>query len=353
LESDGIGHDAEESDEGENETDGGTGAEGDEAEFGFLENVFLQFVFEGRGTLEDDVGIDVGEELADWVGETQGIGDRANEERTVENTGEGVRNVSLGQLLATWLELEVPEVSDNADDFEIGIVGSIGTLVEFIEFDLTTERIFAGEIGFDERLADDGNAASAGDVVGGEQATAKKLQADGGEVGGANGVEGSSPRLVVRLAGNGDIVGARTAEGRNAEGDGGLSDARENGNACESLFEEGVFTFHGFIGVGGKVNLREEQAGGAHAGVEIVESEEAADHESSKDEKENGERDLGDDEAGTNANAAVSDVGVDSAGLETGAKIFFDGEERRRKSEEESSDERKSDGKKEHGKIQS
>ena len=139
---------------------------------------------------------------------------------------------------------------------------------------------------------------------------------------------------------------------RKSNGDGGVGDAGERGNAGQGLVEESALGFDGIVPVTREMDLRANDALRADAGIELGDGQEAADHESCIDEQKHGESDLADDEASANACTTWRSINAEAGGLQVGAKIFFNGEERRRKSEEQSGEKGKENGKNEHGQVE-
>lgn len=204
LQGDRVGHYAEEANEGKSQADGAA-AEGDEAEFWFLEDVELQPGFECCGLHQDYVRIDVRHDLAEWIDEEVRIGDGANDDGTIRKTAECVRNIGLGHNRGVE-QFGAFQCIHHADDFEINVMWHLWHLIKEIEFDLATDGILVGKIIVDEFGIDYGDAARSGNVGCGDEAATKQLQTDGREITFTDAVERGGPMFFVGLAGNGDIV---------------------------------------------------------------------------------------------------------------------------------------------------
>src|SRR6267154_2848001 len=191
LQRDRIGHDAEQTDQSEAEANPRAGAKGNQAKFRFHILMRVQQSFQRIGVGKNWIGVHISKYLPESIDEQVWISCRAYQDIAIAETAESIRN--KGFRLDGLLQTDIPEITDDAHDFKIGIVRSSGNLIENIEFNLLADGILVREILIGQRLIDYGDAARQGHIGRRDQSSTQQARTQGLEISFTAGFKTSSP----------------------------------------------------------------------------------------------------------------------------------------------------------------
>jgi len=236
LAGDAVGHDTVYTDGDQDQADGGKEDHQLQAEARLSKRKKIEKVIERVGFCHCDVGVGGPDFTANGIDHGSGIAAGAKKQAAHSSSGEGVGDPSFG--IDRILEAEVLRVGSHTNDFEPGVLDSIGKIFQGAKVNPAANGIFVAEVAALKGLIDDGELAAVVDFRFGEGAAIEKREAKNGEIVFAAKLNEAVPLLGIRFSGDFDDA-AKSPVRRPRAGFGRVGDSGDGLQSREQGAEEG------------------------------------------------------------------------------------------------------------------